>query len=376
MYNTEDPLDSLSLERLESSDDSQETVDNDKRLVARKRDREVQSDDEDMSLAINEESSSDESLPLAKLKNPDRDVRALPRLDFDKSSSDEPMDSDSHTQTVRCPVCGLKFLRRSWLKQHLEEHKQPKPSSDSDISLLPVSQLVKCPICHKKFANQSTLDKHVKTIHKKNKHRDKKCLLCNERTADMDKHIKSQHGFSCKLCKQRFKFQTQLTEHISIEHPSCVICKKIFLTKRELLVHQKDHPEETFVPEESSSEEEEEEDEAERRDFKNHITCVTVERFSTIRNLINKNDFKTLTKDKTLLESLGLIMHGVKRGFIPLCSLQKLVLTNNQKKLLHRIAWQPTARLVMKERRDLSLLFDVLWKSVKYVSDVFQEYDT
>ena len=244
--------------------------------------------------------------------------------------------------------------------------------------------LLKCPICHKRFARRSSLDKHIQTQHKK-KHYSKKCVFCDEIPIDMPRHIKSEHSFSCKLCKQRFKFQTELAEHISIEHPSCDECNKSFLSKRELLVHQKEHPRPKFIPEESSDDSSEDEDEElsegeavdrrEARDFKEHINCVTVKKFSIIRELINKNDFKSLTKDKELLESLGLIMHGVKRGFIPICSTQKLILTNSQKELLYRIARNPSGRLVMKERRDLSLLFDVLWKSVKYVADVFQEYD-
>ena len=138
-----------------------------------------------------------------------------------------------------------------------------------------------------------------------------------------------------------------------------------------------------FVPEESSDDSSEDEElsegesgyRREDRDFKEHIHCVTLKKFSILRDLIKKNDFKSLAKDEELLESLGLIMYGVKRGFIPICSSQRLVLTNSQKELLYRIARNPSGRLVMKERRDLSLLFEVLWKSVKYVADVFQEYN-
>ena len=52
-----------------------------------------------------------------------------------------------------------------------------------------------------------------------------------------------------------------------------------------------------------------------------------------------------------------------------------LVLTNSQKELLYRLAKSTTGHLVMKERQDLSLLFDVLWDSVKHVSAAFLKYD-
>ena len=342
----------------DDSDDSQSTIDNETRV--------------DMSY-VKDEPSSDESLPLIKKRRTSitesvesdtlskaSDIHDLPRLPF--SSSSEEMDVDNF--------------------------KQEKASSDrymsGDKQTIPVTPLL-CPICRKKFDRKSMLDIHIKTHHKTNKHTVKKCVFCGEKPTNMSRHIKSEHSFSCKFCKKRFKFQTELAEHISIEHPSCDECNKMFLSKRELLVHQKEHPRPTFVPDESSDDSSEDEDEElnegdpgyrrEDRDFKEHINCVTVKKFSIIRDLIKKNDFKSLAKDKELLESLGLIMHGVKRGFIPICSIQRLVLTKSQKELLYRIARNPSGRLVMKERRDLSLLFDVLWKSVKYVADAFQEYD-
>ena len=102
---------------------------------------------------------------------------------------------------------------------------------------------------------------------------------------------------------------------------------------------------------------------------------MTIERFAEIRELITKNDFKTLSKNKKLLKGLSIIMNGVKRGFIPICSAQRLVLTNSQRELLYRLAKSTTGHLVMKERQDLSLLFDILWDSVRQVSAAFLKYD-
>ena len=267
--------------------------------------------------------------------------------------------------------------------------KQSLPRIDFDTEMLespiPVSQMVKCPICYKKFSN-TEIDYHMKSKHKKNKQPLKKCDLCGERTDNMLRHYKSKHNFSCRICKKRFEFQSELAEHISIEHPTCDKCNKSFSTKGQLIKHQREHPEEKFrVPSEDEEEEEDDLDsqisegeailKREDMDFNSHINCMTIEQFLEIRKLINENDFKTLSRDKDLLEALGILMRGVKRGFIPICSSQRLALTNSQKELLYRLARKPSGRLVMKERRDLSLLFETLWASVKFVSEAFANLD-
>jgi hypothetical protein len=175
----------------------------------------------------------------------------------------------------------------------------------------------------------------------------------------------------------RFKTKPLLMEHIYLEHPNCEVCNRSFNSRRELLVHQKDHPEEHYNAETTDDSDASEEDlrDVDDRDFHDNINCVTIERFAKIRDLITKNDFKTLSKDKKLLKSLSIIMNGVKRGFIPICSAQRLVLAHRQKELMHRLAKKPSGHLVMKERKDLSLIFDTIWKSVKHVSESFLEFN-
>ena len=242
------------------------------------------------------------------------------------------------------------------------------------------SQVKKCRFCGDKFLRKSFLYDHIKEKHKKNKHRqvrnkhaNKKCPFCNETPSYLKLHIRQEHSFSCTGCRIRFKNKKLLLEHISLEHPTCKVCSKTFNTKRELLIHQKDHPEERFDIEETTDEETTDEDDSdesdenqrEDREFYENINCVAIERFVEIRELITKNDFKTLSKNKKLLKGLSIIMNGVKNGFIQICSAQRLVLTNSQKELVYRLAKSSTGHLVMKERQDLSLLFDVLWDSVK-----------
>jgi hypothetical protein len=81
-----------------------------------------------------------------------------------------------------------------------------------------------------------------------------------------------------------------------------------------------------------------------------------------------------LTKDKVLLDALGKLMKGVTKGHIPICGGQRLALNKQQKNLIYRLAKNPSGRFVRREKRDLTIVFDVLWKSVRLVSEAFNEY--
>ena len=354
------------------------------------------------------EQDSDSSLPLVPInKKTSRVPMADSTLSYDSDMTEMEVEIKS-SQLLKCHLCFQKFTRKSFLRKHLKEHddirkeitdyqplqvsqantKIEEVSSDSDLSEdQKHSQVAKCRFCGDKFLRKSSLYAHIKEIHKKNKHRqlrnqqdDEKCPFCDETPSDLKLHIKQEHSFSCRGCRIRFKTKKLLLEHILLEHPVCKVCNKSFNTKRELLIHQKDHPEERFDIEETTDEDDSDESEEDQHDIKDrefheNINCVTIDRFAEIRDLITKNDFKTLSKDKRLLKSLSIIMNGVKRGFIPICSAQRLVLTNSQRELLYRLAKSTTGHLVMKERQDLSLLFDVLWDSVKQVSAAFLKYD-
>ena len=369
---------------------------------------EKMSTDSEVSFDTPSEQDSDSSLPLVPINN----KTSIDPMEDSSLSSDSDMTEMEveikASQLLKCHLCFQKFTRKSFLLKHLKEHDDVRKeitdyqplqdsqvitkietvSSDSDLSQdQKHSQVAKCRFCGDKFLRKSLLYAHIKEMHKKNKHRqlrnkqdDEKCPFCDDTPSDLKLHIKQEHSFSCRGCRIRFKTKKLLLEHILLEHPSCKVCNKTFNTKRELLIHQKDHPEERYDIEETSDEEasdESEEDQHDIRDkqFHENINCVAIDRFAEIRDLITKNDFKSLSKNKRLLKSLSIIMNGVKRGFIPICSAQRLVLTNSQRELLYRLAKSTTGHLVMKERQDLSLLFDVLWDSVKQVSAAFLKYD-
>jgi len=67
-------------------------------------------------------------------------------------------------------------------------------------------------------------------------------------------------------------------------------------------------------------------------------------------------------------------MKGVTKGHIPICGGQRLALNKQQKSLIYRLAKNTSGRFVRREKRDLAIVFDVLWKSVRLVSEAFNEY--
>ena len=314
--------------------------------------QETDSQDSEMTiLVIESETETQDSTSVTSYQKDTPDYvesgNSFESIDTIIDNSEDISDDQKHSQVKKCRFCGDKFLRKSFLYDHIKE-------------------------------------KHKKNKHRqvRNKHANKKCPFCNETPSYLKLHIRQEHSFSCTGCRIRFKNKKLLLEHISLEHPTCKVCSKTFNTKRELLIHQKDHPEERFDIEETTDEETTDEDDSdesenqrEDREFYENINCVAIERFVEIRELITKNDFKTLSKNKKLLKGLSIIMNGVKNGFIQICSAQRLVLTNSQKELVYRLAKSSTGHLVMKERQDLSLLFDVLWDSVKQVSATFLKYN-
>ena len=320
-------------------------------------------DDETLSLVLSDSNESNSSEMDEDSRSRDEFSPVETQADRTFSLPEEAVIKSS--QLERCQHCFRRFVSKAKLNQHIEEtHVDTESSSDSDESN-GNSQSRKCRICGEKFTTKRDISYH-RQLHKKGK------------------QVKSKNTFEkCDYCDKRLPSH-RLAKHILLVHPTCKVCFKTFKTKREMLTHQKDHPEDRFKPSDSSdvdssdtdSDQDINQHDDEDKDFHENINCVTIERFAEVRELIMKNDFKTLVADKKLLKALSIIMKGVKKGFIPICSAQRLVLTNSQKRLLYRLAKNTSSHVVMKEKQDLSLLFEVLWDSVKQVSQTFLKYDT
>ena len=125
-----------------------------------------------------------------------------------------------------------------------------------------------------------------------------------------------------------------------------------------------------------SDDDDSDDDELERRDelSREHINCVTIERFTQVRNLIRNNDFDTLASDVDLVNALQVIIKGVLEGFIPICSAQRLVLTPELKFLMRSFSRCGSPEMIMKHRDNLKLLFEILGKSIKFVVDTFNRF--
>ena len=129
--------------------------------------------------------------------------------------------------------------------------------------------------------------------------------------------------------------------------------------------------------EDAISDEEDPRAEIKREDkqFHKHINCVTIDRFLEIRKLINANQFDTIANDEELLEGLQIIMRGVIKGFIPICSSQRVVMSNEMKQLMYRFVKSPSSTILLRNKQNLKMLFNLLWSSVKNVIESFLKYD-
>ena len=344
----------------------------------------------------------------------DSDERTLYLSADDRSSvKSDSIDSLPPSQLRKCPYCYLKFTSEALLNKHLKSHTRRLDSLP-----IPPSQLRKCPKCYRKFASQSMLNMHLKT-HKKpatgpkrhyvchycgkhlpsqeslvdhveSKHPNREhtptvyqCGICKDilKTKEgYEQHIRNHQRYDCRMCAARFDSATERDMHMSLNHPRCTLCDQPFATNDEYVRHrQKEHPEPTLDLDISSESEDEMASDEDRldvadRQFHKHINCVTIERFLEIRELINKNAFDTLFNDEELLEGLQIIFKGVIKGYIPICTAQRMVISSSMRKLIYNFASNPSGALLNRNKKNLKQLFQILWESVNTVINSFMKY--
>jgi len=137
-----------------------------------------------------------------------------------------------------CKICGLTFLLRASLRQHMCEH---------DDSL---SKRFECVECGQSFVTFNTLKKHM-TLHTK----PFGCHLCSEKFATKEKlssHM-DVHGvvqdLKCFKCKQVCTSWAQLVAHEgthrNVKSQLCTVCGKCFSLKsyrKHIRIHTGEHP--------------------------------------------------------------------------------------------------------------------------------------
>ena len=275
--------------------------------------------------------------------------------------------------------------------------ESPEPE---DVRIFP------CPDCHRHFETQEVLNRHYRDKHNRSKNKHKQparqgspidqevagpsnvkvyqCTICKDilKTKKGYLHHMKSHRYDCKMCAARFDTVDDRDKHMSLEHPWCRICDQAFTNLDEYLRHKvRLHPEnydryDGHLPSESEDAMNSDEDDIdlEDRQFHKHINCVTIDKFMEIKDLINQNRFDTLVGDDELLAALQTIFKGVIKGYIPICSSQRLVLTKPMKKLMFSFGTNPSGTLLMRNKSNLKQLFSILWDSVSTVVNSVMKY--
>ena len=342
-------------------------------------DLEGEDPDQDLDEEEQEEEDLDEE-DADTLEDSDHESTRTVELSADDRSSVKTVDSiDSipPSQLRKCPKCYLKFTSQALLNRHLKTHTRRKPKSKSRHYV--------CHYCGKHLPSQESLDEHVEAKHPNREHTQSvyQCGICKDilKTKEgYEQHIRNHQRYDCRMCAERFDSATDRDIHMSLNHPRCTLCDQPFATNDDYVRHRhKEHPEPKLdldIPSESEDEPASDEDEydVEGRQFHKHINCVTIERFLEIRELINQNAFDTLFNDDELLEGLQILFKGVIKGYIPICTAQRMVISQSMKKLIFKFAANPSGALLNRNKKNLKQLFQILWESVNTVINSFMKY--
>lgn len=178
-----------------------------------------------------------------------------------------------------CEVCGVSFIKKSYLEDHKEAHGTEKRYKCKYCSkcFKRRTVLVKhkrihthprqcvCEICGKRFNDNGTLKTHKLLLHIKD--RKFKCLICNQTfplKPTLDKHIRrhlkrerGEKDFACDQCDMKYRDKSSLNRHVLTKHSgvdfkvTCGECGKQYTSTTNLFKHQRVHHRELVVTTES-----------------------------------------------------------------------------------------------------------------------------
>ncbi|RZC39161.1 zinc finger protein 714, partial [Asbolus verrucosus] len=170
---------------------------------------------------------------------------------------------ETHKKNV-CDVCGVGFVKKSYLKDHQEIHCPEKRHvcSYCNKAFKRRTVLVKhkrihthpreciCEVCGKAFNDKGTLKTHIMLLHVKE--RNYMCLICGVKfplKATLEKHIRrhqnKEREFFCTQCPLGYRDKSSLDRHIYVKHSgqnvksTCGECGKQYTTISSLLKHQR-----------------------------------------------------------------------------------------------------------------------------------------
>lgn len=164
-----------------------------------------------------------------------------------KETLDTHVESDHNkVKTYRCPECNRTFNRMYHLKRHIQIHDNPQSILDS---VVPDTNEV-CKICGEKFTKRHYLRDHIAKAHMSP--RQYKCDVCGGEFKTehiLKQHQQKMHGenakkYKCELCDEIFCKMSDLSNHKHEKHPKPYICEKCgncFARKTNLTEHMKKH---------------------------------------------------------------------------------------------------------------------------------------
>ncbi|XP_040570763.1 uncharacterized protein [Lepeophtheirus salmonis] len=166
--------------------------------------------------------------------------RCLKDPDFDEE--DEISQSESQhqpeTRSIDCPICLQKFTTKSSFMRHSNLH----------VKRMNLNEVINCPLCGHSLENRKLLNAHIHKSHDASKGC---CGICFEIISNdqLSRHFDKRHSLIqkkhlCSECGQKFRFPSDLQNHIAYAHDVggeksvvCDQCGKVLVHRKSLTRH-------------------------------------------------------------------------------------------------------------------------------------------
>lgn len=151
------------------------------------------------------------------------------------------VENDDGDECYPCLICGASFISFAHLFEHSESHHNSEPPL--------------CGHCAVVFDSKETLAVHLDLVMNTAAEEQYKCGSCGKMFAsvaraefhhDLVHNINGFSSLTCSECGQIFSNETNLWDHLQIEHRglkpfSCPKCEKVFQMRSQVRIHMKVH---------------------------------------------------------------------------------------------------------------------------------------